>query len=89
MPMTTGVLIVLLNIKSMTIKKNGFVAHFVKNGSMKAVFTNYSYIIYYIFIVFWLFSLKVPLVNIDLSDGQLTFRLGSALILALISSNMF
>ena len=30
-------------------------------------------IIYYIFIVFWLFSLKVPFVN-NLSDGQLTFR---------------
>ena len=45
-------------------------------------------IIYYIFIVFWLFSLKVPFVNINLSDGQLTFRQGSPLILALISSNM-
>ena len=60
--------------------------HFVKSGSMKAVFTNYSYIIVFVFL---LFSLKVPFVNINLSDGHLTFRLGCALILALISSNMF
>ena len=53
MSMTTRMLIVSLNIKSMTSKKNGFVAPFVKSGSMKADFTNYSYIIYYyIFIVF-------------------------------------
>ena len=70
----------------MTSKKNGLVAHFVKSRSMKAVFTNCIYIIYYIFIASRLFSLNV---NINLSDGQLTFRLKSALILALISSNMF
>ena len=87
--MTRRVLIFSLNIKSMISKKNGLVAHFVKSRSMKAVFTNYIYIIYYIFIASRLFSLKVPFVNINLSDGQLTFRLKSALILALISSNMF
>ena len=87
--MTTRVLIFSQNIKSITSKKNGFVANFVKSGSMEAVFTNYIFIIYYIFIVFLLFSHKVPFVNINLSDGQHTFQLGSALILALISSNMF
>ena len=40
MSMTARVLIVSLIINSMTCKKNGFVAHFVKSGSMKAVFTN-------------------------------------------------
>ena len=40
MSMTARVLIVSLIINSMTSKKNGFVAHFVKSGSMKAVFTN-------------------------------------------------
>ena len=40
MLMTTRVLVVSLNIKSVMNKKNGSVAHFVKSGSMKAVFTN-------------------------------------------------
>ena len=69
MSMTTRLFIVSLNIKSMTSMKYGFVAYFVKSGSMKAVFT----IIYYIF-GFSLFPLKVPFVNINPSDGQLTFR---------------
>ena len=42
--------------------KNGFVSHFVKSDSMKAVFTNYSYIIYYIF-VFDDFPLKLTLIS--------------------------
>ena len=50
--MTTRVFITSLNTKAMTRKKNGFVTHFVESGSMKAVFTDYSCIMYYIFIVF-------------------------------------
>ena len=42
----------LAEYKVMTSKKNGFIAHFVKSGSMKVVFTSYSYIMYFIFIVF-------------------------------------
>ena len=49
--------------KVMTSMKNGFVSRFVKSGSMKAVFTNYSYIIYYIFIVFDDFPLKLTLIS--------------------------
>ena len=52
--MAAHVLIVSLNIKSIKSKKNGFISHFVKTGSMKAVFTNYSYIIYCIIIVFFI-----------------------------------
>ena len=45
--------------------------HFVKSGSMKAVSTNYSYIIMFLF--FYYFPLKFPLLTLTCQTDTLLF----------------